>query len=100
MRSRSCRLIGLLLVVLGLLSACAPGPGRQTELLLQRDYRGESVEQLQLYYRQLSDQLVQETRARRGGGLLAGPATEKRLELLRDRWNEVRAELRRRESPP
>jgi len=97
--SRSWGLIGLLLVA-ALLSACAQGPGRQSELLLAREYRGQSEVELQSYYRQLSDQLVRETRALRQAGPLARPKAERRLGLLRGRWNEVRAELSRLEELP
>ncbi|MFH7320065.1 hypothetical protein ACHHRT_05540 [Desulfurivibrio sp. D14AmB] len=100
MPSRPLGLVGLLLLVAALLVACAQGPGRQSEQLLAREYRGQSEAELQSYYRQLSDQLVRETRALRQAGPLARPAAEKRLELLRGRWNEVRAELRRLEAPP
>ena len=89
---------GLLLALLlaaGLLSgACAAtGPARQTELLLQRDYLALEQAALPTYYRQLSDQLVRETRALRAAGSLARLHDRQRLEELRRRWNEVRERL-------
>jgi len=94
-----CFFFGLIIILI-LSFACAPGPGQRTELLLQRDHQQMSDEQLQTYYRELGDQLVRETRARREAGLLTRPAETDRLELLRARWNEVRSELRQRELLP
>ncbi|ADH86919.1 hypothetical protein [Desulfurivibrio alkaliphilus] len=93
-------LLPLVLIALLLLltvGACAPELGRQSEVLLQRDYLAMDDEELQAYYRRLGDQLVRETRAAREGGLMSRPAEQERLAQLRQRWNEVRAELARRE---
>lgn len=91
---------GLFLLLACLVVGCSAGPAGQTELLLQREYRVLSDQELQSYYRQLGDQLVRETRARREAGLLAPAGESRREELLRERWNQVRHQLRERELLP
>ena len=99
MRNKLC-LTGLLILLMIFTGACASDLGRQTDTLLQRDYLVMDDEQLLGYYRRLGDQLVQETRAGREGGLLTRPAETDRLDRLRQRWNEVRAEMDRRQLSP
>ncbi len=94
-KMKSGGLLFTLVLAAGLLSwACAAtGPARQTELLLQREYLLMEQAALPTYYRQLSDQLVRETRALRAAGALARPRDRQRLDDLRRRWNEVRERL-------
>jgi len=99
-KNYSCSFCLLLLVTMSVPAACAPGVGQQAEVLLLRDHRVMDDGQLQGYYRRLNDQLLRETRALRQTGLIGRQADENRVARIRERWNEVRAELRRREIVP
>jgi hypothetical protein len=99
------------LVLLLLVWGCAltgARTDRSAELLAQ-DYASMSDKELQTYYKQLSDQIAHVQRSTGGAKGSTGTATQPVpsgasqeaprqtvAEDLRDRWNEVRAELSRR----
>lgn len=103
----------IVFILIGLLLAgCAGAAGQRTADLLVQDYRAMSNEELSAYHQQLSDQLARETRAARTSvgvgygsgsfGVGAGQALgdENAVRALRERWNEVRQEMRRRDLMP
>lgn len=102
----------LLIMVLLALAGCTSGAGQRTADLLVQDYQGMTDDELTRYYQQLSDQLARESRAARtsvgvgygagsfGVGAGRGLGDEVALQSLRERWNEVRQEMRRRELMP
>ncbi len=91
------KIVVLILSIL-LLVSCAGLSTRTTQLLVE-DYRTMNDSQLELYYHQLNDQLGREASAAlRASGFDGKPREDQRVIALRARWNEVRAELRRRES--
>lgn len=102
----------VLLVFGALLAACASGAGQRTADLLVEDYRTMTDDELGAYHQRLSDQLARETRAARtsvgvgygsgsfGVGAGRGLGDEAAIQALRERWNEVRQEMRRRQLPP
>jgi outer membrane PBP1 activator LpoA protein len=85
-----------------LLVACGGGLAQRSTELLEREQQAMSDSELQGYYQQLSDQLAHETRAARRSTSRKRGATEEdnTIDLLRERWNEVRQEMRRRELLP
>lgn len=95
-----------------LLAACASGAGQRTADLLVEDYRTMTDGELGAYHQRLSDQLARETRAARtsvgvgygsgsfGVGAGRGLGDEAAIQALRERWNEVRQEMRRRQLLP
>jgi hypothetical protein len=106
-RFRTCFLLIILLLVCGC-ALTGSRTDRSAELLAQ-DYASMSDKELQTYYKQLSDQLAQVQRAPAGSRGSTGTVTapvqsgvskdaprQTVAEDLRDRWNEVRAELTRR----
>jgi hypothetical protein len=101
-----------LLILLFLLGGCAGRGAQHTADLLVQDYQEMTDSELSGYYQQLSDQLARETRAARtsvgfgyGSGSFGvaagrGLGDEEAIQALRERWNEVRSEMRRRELLP
>ncbi|KIH76472.1 hypothetical protein SAMN05660860_01567 [Geoalkalibacter ferrihydriticus] len=101
-----------LFLLAALLTACAAGAGQRTADLLEKEHQVMSDEEIRAYYQSLSDQLARESRALRtsgnvgygtgsfGVGATRGMADEAQVQALRERWNEVRQELRRRELMP
>jgi hypothetical protein len=98
-----------LLLILSL-AACGGGMGQRTAELLDLDQQAMNDTELQGYYQRLGDQLARESRAARTGGKedraasgasLPGEEGEGAdMDALRQRWNEVRQELRRRDLSP
>jgi len=81
-----------------LLVSCG-GIAPRTADLLAKDYRTMNDVELQQYYRALNDQLGRETSAvHHSVGLVKKTLDDPSLVSLRDRWNEVREELQRREA--
>ncbi len=78
-------------------ASCASLSARIAKLLAE-DYRTMSDSQLQLYYRQLNDRLGPEASAALCLRLAGTTAEDPQVVALRARWNEVRGELRRRET--
>ena len=111
--NRCGKMIGLILLsAVVVLSACA-GTGARTQDLLQRDYRGMNDEELLTYYYQVNDQIAREERGATGSsvgvgvgggpfrvGVGTGLTRVPIAEELRERRNEVRAELHRRGLSP
>jgi hypothetical protein len=110
MKSESTAVLRMALAVMAflLLAGCA-GVGARTQDLLARDYHAMSDVELQTYFYQLNDQIAGEERAARGTsvgvGVGSGPVSVgvsqgvmrgRIAEDLRERRNEVRAELTRR----
>jgi len=94
------------------LLGCA-GTGRQTEELLQKDYRAMSNPELQTYYYQLNDQIARVERQATGTsvgfgvgngpvrvGVNQGISRSVIADDLRERRNEVRGELTTRGMRP
>jgi hypothetical protein len=91
-----------------LLAGCA-GVGARTQDLLSQDYHAMNDMEIQTYFYQLNDQIAREERAAGGTsvgvgvgtgpvsvGVSQGVTRARTAEDLRDRRNEVRAELARR----
>ncbi|WP_305042603.1 hypothetical protein [Geoalkalibacter sp.] len=103
---------GMVLILGTGLAACASGAGQRTADLLVQDYRAMNNDELSAYYQQLSDQLARESRAARtsvgvgygsgsfGVGAGRGLGDEEAVLALRERWNAVRQEMRRRDLMP
>jgi hypothetical protein len=100
------------MLVLLVVSGCAPH-GRRTAELLEQDYKVMTDEQLLHYYYQLNDQIVRVERGQRGTsvgvgygrapvsiGVGTGVARGTIAEDLRDRRTEVRTELALRDLRP
>lgn len=102
----------LLLLLTLALSSCA-GTGARTQELLERNYATMNDQELVAYYYQLNDQIARDERSSTGTsvglgmgrgpfgvGISQGVSRGRIAEDLRDRRNEVRAELSRRKLQP
>lgn len=99
-RTAVLRMVAAAFLVL-LLAGCA-GIGTRTKDLLAQDYHSMNDTEIQTYFYQLNDQLGREERAAREASRRSGEevARGEVPEDLRDRRNEVRAELSRRKLLP
>ncbi len=100
------RFILIALLVPFLFSCAAATPTRPTTVdLVAVDYTTMSDQELQSHYARLSDQLARESRAERlsAAGRPTRPGASQDPEAvaaLRERWNQVRQEMRQRELLP
>ena len=87
--------------VILLLAGCA-GVATRSKALLAQDYHTMNDAEIQTYFYQLNDQLGREEKAAREASKRAGDEVTRGqvAEDLRDRRNEVRAELSRRKLLP
>lgn len=106
--AKSIRRMAVAVLIFLLLAGCA-GIGARTQDLLAQDYHAMNDLEIQTYFYQLNDQIAYEERAARGTSVGAGAGTGpvsvgvskgvtrgRIAEDLRERRNEVRAELARR----
>jgi multidrug resistance efflux pump len=95
-----------LVLLVSLLLSCTGGTTQRTAELVARDYHAMSDQELQTHYAQISDQLARETRAERmiatgRSSVRSGASGDpEAVSALRERWNQVRQEMRRRDLLP
>ncbi len=96
----------VVILIVSLTLGCSAGTATQrVEDLVARDYHAMSDADLKGHYAQLSDQLARESRAERmaaaGRPTRSGATRDaETVAALRERWNEVRYEMRRRDLLP
>jgi hypothetical protein len=91
--------MSLVIFLVSLLTvSCGGGMAQRTDELLGREQQAMSDTELREYYQQLGDQLARESRAARtSSGAKGETGIGENVDLLRQRWNEVRQELRSRD---